>query len=170
MNLPPPTGATIPNLLASNNADMAALSQNGSTYLYHYSSSANPPAIRELIITGLPASVNNQESYNLSSPPVASPFLTTTTAPLYRPLAASTTAVQSLLPAQIYVFWADKTSGDAMVGGFAELQEIGRSVANSTWPAQGQELVPLGSDNSQPSRKRRLRRRREGGDWGMWWR
>lgn len=149
---------------------MAALSQNGSTYLYHYSS-ANPPAIRELIITGLPASVNNQESYNLSSPPVASPFLpATTTAPLYRPLAASTTAVQSLLPAQIYVFWADKTSGDAMVGGFAELQEIGRSVANSTWPAQGQELVPLGSDNSQPSWKRRLRRRREAGGWGMWWR
>lgn len=158
-------GVSFPNLLNYNNADIAAISRNGSTYIYHYSSGSQP-AIHELIITGIPGSVNNQESYNLSSPLVASPNLATNhaagEASLYRPLAASSNVVQGL-PGQIYVFWADKTTGspsDSMsLSGFGELVEISRSVANETWPASttGQIAIPLGSKNSQPSEKRKYR-------------
>lgn len=166
----PSAGVSFPNLLDHNNADIAATSQNGSTYLYHYSGSAQP-AIREIIITGTPASSdNNQEAYNITSPPVAIPNLaiTTTTSspnatnqpPPYRPLAASNNAVQTL-PGQIYVFWADKPTGDPVdptgLSGFAELVEISRQVGNGTWPSTASEgiQVPLGSSNSQPNEKRR---------------
>lgn len=159
-------GISFPNLLDYNNADIAAISQNGSTYVYHYSSTSQnaPPTIHELVITGTPGSINNQEAYNLSSPLVASPNLATNQAgevSLYRPLAASNNIVQGL-PGQIYVFWADKITGDPLdsmsLSGFGELLEISRPVANSTWPAStGQIRIPLGSSNSQPNQKRTYR-------------
>ncbi|KAF6219167.1 hypothetical protein HO133_004992 [Letharia lupina] len=171
MSLLDPTGTykngiSFPNLLDYNNADIAAISQNGSTYVYHYSSASQtaPPTIHELVITGTPGSINNQEAYNLSSPLVASPNLATNQAgevSLYRPLAASNNIVQGL-PGQIYVFWADKITGDPLdsmsLSGFGELLEISRPVANSTWPAStGQIPIPLGSSNSQPNQKRTYR-------------
>ena len=171
-------GASFPNLLPYNNADIAAVSQNGSTYIYHYTS-ATPPTIHELVITGIPGSVNNQEAYNLSSPLVASPNLNTNQSgevSLYRPLAATNNVVPGL-PEQIYLFWADKITGDPTdsmsLSGLSELVQISKAVVNGSWPesAAVQIQVPLGSKNSQPSQKRaasRLRRRREGNGWGSW--
>lgn len=158
-------GASFPNLLDYDNADIAAISQNGSTYIYHYStaSPAAQPAIHELIITGTPGSINDQEAYNLSSPLIASPNLATTQAgevSLYRPLATSNNNVQGL-PGQIYVFWADKITGDPKdsmaLSGFAELAEISRPVANMTWPDMSKQIaIPLGSSNSQPNQRKRV--------------
>ena len=168
------SGVSFPHLLTYNNADIAAVSQNGSTYIYHYTG-ATPPTIHELIITGTPGSINDQEAYNLSSPLVASPNLTTTQSgevSLYRPLAAANNVVQGL-PEQIYVFWADKITGDPTdsmsLSGFGELVEISQAVANGSWPesAAAQIQVPLGSKNSPPNQERaasRLRRRRQA-DW-----
>ncbi|CAD6575147.1 MAG: hypothetical protein ASARMPRED_007112 [Alectoria sarmentosa] len=168
-------GVSFPNLLDYNNADIAAISQNGSTYVYHYNSDSPTaqPTIHELVITGIPGSVNNQEAYNLSSPLVASPNLATNQAgqvSLYRPLAASNNIVQGL-PEQIYVFWADKMTGDPIdsmsLSGFSELSEISRTVANSTWPSTGQIPIPLGTSNSPPNQKRTYQRRKAF-DWGFW--
>lgn len=164
-------GASFPNLLDHNNADVAAISQNGSTYIYHYTSADHPaaqPTIHELIITGTPGSVNNQEAYNLSSPLVAGPKLSYNQAgqsSLYRPLAASNNVVPGL-PGRVYVFWADKVTGDPTgLSGFAELQEISREVSNRTWPAMGQIGIPLGSSNSAPTTYDRRRKARR---WGSW--
>ena len=171
-------GASFPNLLPYNNADIAAVSQNGTTYIYHYTS-ATPPTIHELTITGIPGSVNNQEAYNLSSPLVASPNFNTTQSgevSLYRPLAAANNVVPGL-PEQIYVFWADKITGDPTdsmsLSGLSELVEISKAVVNGSWPesAAVQIQVPLGSKNSPPSQKRaasRLRRRMGARGWGSW--
>ena len=168
-------GVSFPNLLVYNNADIAAISQNGSTYVYHYSSTSPTaqPAIHELVITGIPGSVNNQEAYNLSSPLVASPNLVTNQAgevSFYRPLAASNNVVQGL-PEQIYVFWADKITGDPIdsmsLSGFGELSEISRTIANSTWPSTGQTPIPLGSSSSPPNQKRTYQWRKAF-DWGSW--
>lgn len=168
-------GVSFPHLLTYNNADIAAVSQNGSTYIYHYTS-ATPPTIHELIITGIPGSINEQEAYNLSSPLVSSPNLNTAPSgqvSLYRPLAAANNVVPGL-PEQIYVFWADKITGDPTdsmsLSGLGELVEISKAVANGSWSesAAVQIQVPLGSTNSPPNQKRaasRLRRRRE---WGSW--
>ena len=157
------SGANFPHLLDYNNADIAAVSQNGSTYVYHYSSASSQPAIHELIITGIPGSVNDQEAYNLSSPLVASPNLTTTQAgkvSIYRPLAASTNVVTGL-PGQIYVFWAETSTGNPVdstsLTGFSELSETSRPVANTTWPSETAQIpIPLGNTNSQPNQKRAL--------------
>lgn len=164
-------GASFPNLLNYNNDDIAALSQNGTTYIYHYSSAAQP-AVHELTIIGIPGSINNQEEYNLSSPIVVTPNFATTTSnnsnaaadggnqyvSPYRPLAASNTIVSSL-PGQIYVFWADKITGDPSdsmsMSGFAELAEISRPVGNTTWPDMSNQIsIPLGSSNSPPNERR----------------
>lgn len=168
-------GVSFPNLLTHNNADIAAISQNGSTYVYHHSttSPSAQPTIHELLVTGIPGSFNNQEAYNLSSPLVATPNLAAPQAgevSLYQPLAASNNVVQGL-PGQIYVFWADHIAGDPTdsmsLSGFAQLQEISRPIANTTWPSTGQSLIPLGSSNSQPNQKR-VFKPRKAQDWGAW--
>lgn len=166
-------GASFPNLLDYNNADIAAISQNGSTYLYHYTTPAPTaqPTVHELIITGAPGSINNQEAYNLSSPLVAAPNLLAPTTnnntdqasgsavSPYRPLAASNNIVQGL-PGQVYVFWADKLTRDPVdstsLSGWGELAEISRPLANGSWPEMTARVgIPLGSSNSQPSGRKR---------------
>ena len=151
------------------------MSQNGSTNIYYYSSPNQTvqPAIRELVITGNPGSVNNQEAYNLSSPLVASPDLATNQTgevSLYRPLAVSNNAVPSL-PGRIYVFYTDKITGDPVdsmsLSGFSEMLEISRPVVNTSWPSTGQIPIPLGDKNSPPNQKRAYQRRKTY-DWGSW--
>ena len=178
------SGPSFLNLLEYNNADIAAISQNGSTYLYYYidASTSIPnaqPAIRELLITGIPGSINNQESYNLSSPLVANPDLTTTNnqtagqqqqdaVSLYPPLAASANIVPGL-EGRIYVFWADQVTGDPSTAtsgssAFRQLQELSREIGgnNRTWPAATARTdIPLGDSNSQPHKNKKRRRR--------WW-
>jgi len=148
-------GLTLENLLDHNNADIAALSINGTTYLYYYAASNQTAeaGIHELTITGTPGSVNNQEAYNLSSPSVVSPQLTLNKEEsFYQPLAVSNIAVPGLDPA-VYVFWADNMSGDpAMTAtGYTELAEISRPFKTSTWPSAGRLIIPLGDSNSDPS-------------------
>ncbi|KAL9076292.1 MAG: hypothetical protein Q9161_001008 [Pseudevernia consocians] len=151
-------GVSFPNLLDYNNADIATTSQNGSTYIYHYSSSSSAqPAIHELVLTGLPASPNNQETYNLSLPLVATPNLANDPQPSSRPLAASTTIVPGLAPL-LYVFWADQVALDPPTGaaGFAELAVISRPLAQADWPDMSRGVgIPLGSSNSMPNQRKR---------------
>lgn len=143
-------------LLYNNNVDIAAVSLNGTTYVYRYSSKDQTAeaGIHELSITGVPNSINNQETYNLSSPFVTNPVLTGdgNNTSRYQPLAASTTIVPGLAP-QILVFWAENPTGDPNVNitGLGGLSEISRPMAKSIWPSTGQLKIPLGSDNSQPS-------------------
>jgi len=142
-------------LLYNDAADIAAVSLFGTTYVYHYSAASQKAeaGIHELMITGMPSSVNSQETYNLSSPLVAAPLLNSSNGvmSLYQPLAASYTAVPGLTQ-QLFVIWADKPSGDpkANVSGFSDLQEISRSLAKATWESSTQMSLPLGSQNVGP--------------------
>ncbi|KAK3168157.1 hypothetical protein OEA41_004603 [Lepraria neglecta] len=148
-------GLSLNNFLGHNNADIAAISINGTIHLYHYafSNQTAAPGIYELIITGTPGSINKQEAYNLSMPFVSSPQLTVNGyESVYQPLAVSNTAVPGLQP-QIYVFWADRITGDptTALSGYGELLEISRPFSNATWPSTGSLQIPLGDINSQPS-------------------
>ena len=146
-------GLSIKKFLDHDNSDIAATTINDTTYLYHYSNQTGQPRIQELTISGIPGGVNNQEAYNVSSLLVSSPQLTVNgDVSLYQPLAVSNTAVPGLKP-QIYVFWADKITGDptTTTSGYGELAQISRAVSNSTWPSSGQLQIPLGDNNSQPS-------------------
>lgn len=143
------------NFLNHNNADIAAISINGTTHLYHYASTNQTaaPGIHELIISGTPGSINDQEAYNLSTPLVSSPTLTVSGYESnYQPLAVSSTAVVGLQP-QIYVFWADKLTGDpnTTLSGYGELLQISKPFTNVAWPTTGSVQIPLGNSNSQPS-------------------
>lgn len=147
-------GVTLDHLLDHNNADIAALSINGTTYIYHYafSNQTSEAGIHELTITGTPGSVNNQEAYNLSSPFVVSPQLTLNKEEaFYQPIAVSNTAVPGLDPT-VYVFFADKVSGDpaTTATGYTELAEINRPFRNATWPSTGRLVIDLGDSNSDP--------------------
>lgn len=146
-------GVALKNYLDHNSADLAAVSINGTTYVYHYAS-ANQTAnvgIHELTISGIPNSVNHQESYNLSEPLVSSPMLTSSNGQsLYQPLTASETMVPGLAE-QIYVFWADKITGDPTgLSGYGQISQISRSLTNTNWPSDGQLQIPLGSNNAAP--------------------
>ena len=70
---------------------------------------------------------------------------------LYQPLTASVTMAKGL-DTQIYAFWADMVTGEAVMGkgGYSKLNEISRNVGNMTWPAggQGQMSIPLGTNNA----------------------
>ena len=148
-------GLDLQNILDDNAADLAAAALYGTTYVYHYSGSdaKTGAGIREITITGIPNSVNNQEAYNNSAALVAAPMLTANgQTSLYQPLAVSYTSVMGVTQ-QLYVFWADKVTGDptTTASGFSELSEISRPIANSTWPSAGQQPIPIGSKNASPS-------------------
>ncbi|KAL2039442.1 hypothetical protein N7G274_007714 [Stereocaulon virgatum] len=149
-------GLTLDNsFLNHNNADIAAISINGTAHLYHYASTNQTatPGIHELIISGTPGSINDQEAYNLSTPLVSSPTLIVNGYESdYQPLAVSNTAVVGLQP-QIYVFWADKVTGDpnAKLSGYGELLQISKPFTKVAWPTTGSVQIPLGNSNSQPS-------------------
>ncbi|KAL8832951.1 MAG: hypothetical protein Q9170_004632 [Blastenia crenularia] len=162
------TGFSLSNFLPQNDADLSATSHNGTTYLYH-PSNIGELGLRELIVTGVPASIGllsnaPQESYNLSEPLVARPVLTSRegTSP-YQPLAASMTKVDGLKGGpQVFVFWADKVSGDSpakggSVTGYQSLQQISKGVVGGkgTWDDVDILSIPLGNSNSFPGQRRR---------------
>ncbi|KAL9127930.1 MAG: hypothetical protein Q9217_003287 [Psora testacea] len=147
-------GVHLPRLLDHNSADIAAVSGNGTTYLYHYAS-ANETAnvdIHELTISVVPHSPNNQESFNLSQIVSATNLTASSNAALYQPLAASKTVVSGIQD-QLLVFWAENPTGDPSTNttGYGKLSQTSRTVASSTWPNITQLQIPLGSDNSHPS-------------------
>lgn len=159
-DLSPFSGIKIENYLARNTADLSAISVNGTTYIYHHAAinqTANT-GIHELAINGVPGSSKNLESYNLSEPLISSPQLTLANSgqSAFQPLAASKTIVPGVLP-RIFVFWADQVTGDPnALSGYRALSQTSRHVSNSMWPTTRAFPVPLGSNNSQPS-KRSLR-------------
>ena len=142
------TAGPVDSFLSANNADLAAVSSNGTTYLYHYASPAQTASvgIRELVIRR--TSQSRQESFNLSEPIVTSPLLPGgTNASLYQPLAASITAVRDL-PPQFLVFWADKPTGDPNTNstGYQSLAQVSRPANSNLWPSGMQLSVPLGNE------------------------
>lgn len=169
-NTCPTTGFSIPKFLPQNNADLSATSYNGTTYIYH-PSNIGELGIRELVVSGVPASLGSffQESYNISEPLVARPTLTSLegTSP-YSPVAAGVTSANGTSQGpQLFVFWADKVRGgkpadEGSVTGYASLQQISRPVGNATWNDNERLTIPLGSSNTYPSPSSRLRR------WMSW--
>ncbi|MCJ1364163.1 hypothetical protein MMC16_003272 [Acarospora aff. strigata] len=142
-------GATIPKLLVKNDADIAALTIDGSTLVYYYSDRGTP-GINELNITGLPArTVRNGTNV------VAEPALLSDDGSLsvYTPLTAALARTPGGVPA-IHVFYADITvSTDS---GYTRLSDVSRLVDNVTWPAsqygrsEGQIQLPLGTESADP--------------------
>lgn len=148
-------GLDFRGLLYDNDADIAATSLYGTTYVYHYSPSDQKAGagIHELSISGIPNSINNQETFNLSSAVVAAPMLTANgKTSFYQPIAVSNSAVMGVSQ-ELYVFWADKVTGDptTATSGFGELSQISRPISNPTWPSTGQQQIPLGTKNADPS-------------------
>ncbi|KAG8529094.1 uncharacterized protein KY384_005729 [Bacidia gigantensis] len=147
-------GLRLPNFLYGNSADLAAVSQNGTTYLYHYASAKQSASvgIHELVITGSPSLGTNQESFNATEGIVAAPsYPAGTNASMYQPLTAGKTVVPGLKN-QLLVLWADKPTGDPNTNstGYGELGQISRGMTDKTWPTTGALQVPLGSSNSDP--------------------
>lgn len=161
-------GFSIPKFLPQNDADLAATSFNGSTFIYH-SSNIGQLGLRELIVSGVPASIGSgsfsQELYNLSEPLVAKPTLTSLegTSP-YQPLGASITKANGLSKGpQLFVFWADNVTGgkpaaEGSVTGYNSLQQISRRLGYGTWSDSERLSIPLGSSNSYPSPSSRRKR------------
>ncbi|KAL9030320.1 MAG: hypothetical protein Q9196_001548 [Gyalolechia fulgens] len=164
-------GFSLPNFLPQNNAELTATSFNGTIYLYH-PSNVGELGIRELIVSGVPASIgllsnSPQESYNLSEPLVARPSLTSRegTSP-YQPLGAGITSVQGIDGGpKVFVLWADQVTGrspavQGSVTGYNTLQANSRALAGGgTWYDVNRTTIPLGSTNSYPvfTQRRRLR-------------
>ena len=150
----PCLGLSIPNFLPHNNADIATTSFNGTTYLYRSLPSTNN-SIHETRITGLPSTVNNQESFNLTSPLVVKPAAVANSGKAaYQPLASSKTNVTGL-PTQMFVFWADSLVGmdsNKVEGGYGQMNSISRMANNASWPLQEGSVnnIPLGKNNAPP--------------------
>ncbi|KAL8700798.1 MAG: hypothetical protein Q9201_005255 [Fulgogasparrea decipioides] len=155
------SGFSVPNFLPQNDAELAVTSFNGTVYLYH-PSNIGELGVREMIISGVPASTSildaPQESFNLSEALVAQPSLASLegTSP-YQPLAAGITAIEDSpdVPPHIYVFWAEGVTGsnpakEGSVTGYNSLQTIGKSIDNDTWSASNQSSIGLGSINTYP--------------------
>lgn len=145
------------NFLAHDSADIAAVSHNGTTYLYHYQNSSSPTIYEDYVSDS--RSADRQESLNRTNTPVIRPPLKTSEGvSQYQPLAAAITNVTSLIP-QIYVFWAGRPTGPLnatgvvpdVLSGYAELSEISRTI-NSTWSKKpaSQVSISLGDDGAQP--------------------
>ncbi|KAL9016972.1 MAG: hypothetical protein Q9185_005667 [Variospora sp. 1 TL-2023] len=164
-------GFSIPDFLPQNNAELAAASHDGVNYIYH-PSNIGELGIRELIVSGVPASLGgSQESFNLSEPLVARPTLTSLegTSP-YQPLGASATKVEGLSEGpQLFVFWAEnvtglKPSAEGSVTGYRNLQQISRPVQNATWSETERLSIHLGTTDVYPEANSSRRRR----TWRRW--
>lgn len=123
--------------------DIAAVSDNGTTYVYYFSNSSHSgAAIQELIISGRPGS--EEEGFkNNKRARVASPELNHSP---YQPLTALKTEDG------LNVFWADHTTGSTDFSsassnnrtGYSKLWEVSRPVNITTWPTT-KTAVELGS-------------------------
>ncbi len=148
-------GLQIQNYLDYNTADLSAVSENGTTYVYHYATinqTANV-GIHELTINRIPGSFTNQESYNLSEPLVFSPNLTSANneQSAFQPLTATKTVVPGVAPG-VLVFWAGDITGDPnTLSGYHSLLETNRQVSSNNWPNSQPIPIPLGTSNTFPS-------------------
>lgn len=146
--------------LTHSSTDMAAVSYNGTTYLYHYHNGVKP-TIYEDHLSGFHSSTS-QEKWNQTNSLVASPQLNTTGGfSPYQPLAAAITNVKGMDP-KIFVFWADNSTGPwnasesgsdmDVSSGYANLWETSRMVSSKTWPNDPglQATIPL-VDNDTPT-------------------
>lgn len=138
-------------LIANNNADLAAISTQGSTFLYYFS--AADRSIREVNITALTKSFPERSSefwYDTNAfPIVAYPALVTgkNEVALYQPLGAATLDLPDK-DSQISVFWGERNT--APDGGYSVLKTVSRagdgSWASSTYgDGTGQVALPLGN-------------------------
>lgn len=149
------TGVKIPNLLANDDADIAAVAVNGDALLYYYSNEGTP-SIRELNISGTPGSRFTQESYDLSKTGiVAQPALNTSgELALYQPIGAVLSNASGAEPS-IYVSWAEQNTGAN--SSYGAMTVVSRRISDKSWPnstygkGQGQVAVPLGTYNVDPS-------------------
>ncbi len=149
------TGIKIPNLLASDDADLAAVAVNEDALVYYYSNQGTP-SIRELNISGLPGSQSMQESYNLSSGSiVAQPALDANgSLALHQPIGAVLTNASGVEPS-IYVSWAEHNA--AANSSYGAMTVVSRHISDKTWPnstygkGQGQVPIPLGTSNVDPA-------------------
>ncbi|MCJ1266135.1 hypothetical protein MMC22_006017 [Lobaria immixta] len=125
----------------NSSSDIAAVSDNGTTYVYYFSnSSLSDPAIRELKITGRLGSEGYNDNIN------ASVTSTEHNHSPYQPLTALKTE------AGWNVFWADHTTAgtDFIFAssnnrtGYSKLWEVSRPVNITTWPTT-KTAVKLGS-------------------------
>ncbi|KAL9123167.1 MAG: hypothetical protein Q9187_000283 [Circinaria calcarea] len=148
------TGISIPNMLARDDANLAAVSVGGSTLVYYYA----PPvdgviSIRELNLTGTPgtpAYKKNGEGFNVKSlPVVAQPQLVTDGVPsLYQPLGAAVSTLTTSEP-QVYVFWAEQNMSPN--SGYGTLKTVSRYVdvgwvSSSVGAGSGQVTLPIQSE------------------------
>lgn len=152
------SGFNLPQFLDDDFSDIATVSDNGTSYLYHYTR-VDPPGIRELSITGQPGSADSQETINKGKSPVSVPNLTSPygSSP-YQPLTATKFSLPGLGD-QLHVFWADGMTGSSNFSatesdarsGYSHLWQVSRPVADGTWPANSTPYavpIPLGDINS----------------------
>ena len=149
-------GLKFKSYLAANNADLAAVSNNGTTYVYHQSTS-DADSIRELTITGVPSSADSQERFNETG--LAFKTSSDSKKPnTYVPFTAALTANVKGLSSSIYLLWADRVAGDpknngGVEGGYSQLSEISKPVGTQNFPTDKASInnIPLGESNSQPA-------------------
>ncbi|MCJ1226336.1 hypothetical protein MMC12_002986 [Toensbergia leucococca] len=144
-------GVRFNDLLAHNDADIAAISTSGDTLIYYYQEGVG---IRELNVSGVPNSQGNPETPRISNSIVAQPnLLTNNNISLYQPIAAAVTNTTGPTT-PIYVFWADTDTSST--SGYTKLLEISRQEINQTWSAVGGAAraglvqLPLGDYNVYP--------------------
>ena len=150
-------GLRLKSFLSANNADLAVVSNNGTTYLYHQgASSAN--SIREVTITGIPGSTDRQETYNLTESVAVQASSDSKRPNTYVPFTAALSATVKGLKSQIYLFWSDRVAGDPKLtggveGGYSQLSQISRNITSPTFPTDKNSIntIPLGESNSQPA-------------------
>ena len=153
-------GLHIENVLVNSSADIAAVSNNGSTYVYHYVlPPVGNPGIHELNITGQPGLDDNSESFNMTGLVVSPNLRTQYGSSPYQPLTVSQTAGDNNTEAQLYVFWADKMTGSSNFSfatsntksGYSQLWGLSRSVTKAGWPNDSSKIpIGLGDKDSPP--------------------
>ena len=150
-------GLRLKSYLTANNADLAAISSNGTTHLYHQSS-VSENEVHELTITGIPGSVEHQESFNQAEPLAVQASSDPANPNIYVPFTAAMTAPIKGLGNAIYLFWSDQVAGDpkkngGVEGGYSRLSQISRALTDSKFPTSNSSInnIPLGESNSQPA-------------------
>lgn len=159
----PTLGPSLEDYLIFSSADIAAISDNGTTYVYHYSAPVLPnhktstpnkgisiqdnstgaQGIQELRISGPPGA----EIFSFNGPIPSSPKLESP----YQPLTASISRLKNKMGTQIRLFWADKMMGSTDFAfavsnnksGYSQLSEASRSVKNSSSWLTKPEAIPL---------------------------
>ena len=150
-------GLQVKSYLSANNADLSAVSNNGTTYLYDQAAKAKN-GIRELTITGIPGSSDNQETFNMAASLAVQASSDPAKPNVYLPFTVALTAQIKGLSNSIYLFWADQVAGDpksngGIEGGYHRLSQISKGVLDSEFSTDKSSIndIPLGESNSEPA-------------------